>query len=101
MADPRIERLAELIVGYSLGLGPGQLLRIDGHEVAAPLIVAMHRAALAAGAHAYARSDLDGLEELMLADASEEQLTYLTLIDWREVEAVDAIISVWSGPYTR
>jgi aminopeptidase len=101
MADPRIERLAELIVGYSLGLGPGRLLRIDGHEVASPLIVAMHRAALAAGANAYARVGLDGLDELVLAEASEEQLTYLSPIEWREVEAVDAIVTIWSETNTR
>jgi aminopeptidase len=101
MADPRIERLAELIVGYSLGLGPGRLLRIDGHEVASPLIVAMHRAALAAGAHAYARVDLDGLDELVLEQASEEQLTYLSPIEWREVETVDAIVTIWSETNTR
>src|SRR6476660_3579290 len=101
MADPRIARLAELIVGYSLGLGPGKLLRIDGHEVASPLIVAMHRAALAAGANAYARVNLDGLDELVLAEASEEQLTYLSPIDWREVEAVDAIVTIWSETNTR
>src|SRR6478609_9269239 len=101
MADPRIERLAELIVGYSLGLGPGRLLRIDGHEVASPLIVAMHRAALAAGANAYARVGLDGLDELVLAEASEEQLTFLSPIEWREVEAVDAIVTIWSETNTR
>src|SRR3954468_18566632 len=61
----------------------------------------MHRAALAAGAHAYARVDLDGLEELMLAEASEEQLTYLSPIDWREVETVDAIVTIWSETNTR
>src|SRR3954471_2320753 len=101
MADPRIERLAELIVGYSLGLGPGGLPRVGGHEVASPLIVAMHRAALGAGAHAYARVDLDGLDELVLAEASEEQLTYLSPIDWREVEAVDATVTIWSETNTR
>src|SRR4051812_43135683 len=101
MADPRIERLAELIVGYSLELCRGQLLRIDGHEVASPLVVALHRAALAAGAHAYARVHLDGIDELVLAEASEEQLTYLSPIEWREAETVDAIVTIWSETNTR
>ena len=53
MTDPRVARLGELVVNYSLGLEPGKVLRIDAPPVAAPLAVEVYRAALAAGAHPY------------------------------------------------
>src|SRR5690349_13171565 len=96
MSDPRVERLARLLVEYSLDLQPGQILRIDGAEVAAPLVVAVYRAALARGAHPYANVELDGLNELLIASGSDDQLEHLSEIEWREVELVDALITIWS-----
>jgi aminopeptidase len=101
MSDPRIERLATLIVGYSLGLGPGQILRIDGQDAATPLVVALQGAALAAGAHSYSQVELEGTAELLLAEGSDAQLTYLSPTDWRELDAVDAIATIWSETNTR
>lgn len=101
MTDPRIERLAELIVGYSVELGGGDVLRIDGSEVATPLILALHRAALRKGAHPYAQIALEGLAELLVGEGSEEQLTYISPIEWAEVDLVDAMITIWSESNTR
>src|SRR5262245_31309541 len=101
MVDPRIERLAQLVIGYSLGIKPGQVLRIDGAEAASPLMIEMHRAALAAGAHAYAKLEIEGALELMLRDASEEQIAYISPIEWREIEHLDALATIWSETNTR
>jgi aminopeptidase len=101
VSDPRVERLAELIAGYSLELRPGQLLRVDGSAVAEPLIVALHRAAIHMGAHAYANVELDGIAELLVEHGSEEQLTYLSPIDWREIDFLDAQVTIWSETNTR
>jgi leucyl aminopeptidase (aminopeptidase T) len=38
MSDPRVAKLGDLLVNYSLELQPGQLLRIDAGTVAAPLV---------------------------------------------------------------
>jgi aminopeptidase len=101
MRDPRVARLAELIVSYSLGLGPGKVLRIDAAPVAVPLAVEVYRAALAAGAHPYVNLELERLPELMLAEASEEQLAFVSPIARAEVEAVDAIVTIWAESNTR
>jgi aminopeptidase len=101
MRDPRVARLAELIVSYSLGLGPGKVLRIDAAPVAVPLAVEVYRAALAAGAHPYVNLELERLSELMLAEASEEQLAFVSPIARAEVEAVDAIVTIWAESNTR
>jgi aminopeptidase len=93
--DERVERLARLVVEYSLGLEEGEVVRIDGHEAAEPLLAALVRAAVRRGAHAYTQVSLEGTEELLVAEGSEEQLTYVSPVETREVEAVDAVVKIW------
>jgi aminopeptidase len=99
--DARVERLAELVVTYALELGEGQVVRIDGFDVAAPLAVALYRAALHAGAHPYTHLTLDGLHELLVREGTDEQLAYVAPSQWREIEALDAQVTIWSETNTR
>ena len=101
MSDQRVARLGELIVGYSLGLEPAKVLRIDAPPVASPLSVELYRAALAAGAYPYVNVELERLPELLLAGGSEEQLDFVSPIAKAEIELVDAIVTVWSESNTR
>jgi aminopeptidase len=101
MRDPRVARLARLIVHYSLGLEGGKVLRIDAAPVAAPLATELYRAALAVGAHPYVNVELERLPELMLAEGTEEQLGHVSPIARAELELVDAIVTVWSESNTR
>jgi aminopeptidase len=101
VTDPRIARLGELVVDYSLGLQPGKVLRVDAPPVAAPLAVEIYRAALAAGAHPYVDLQLERLPELLLAEANEEQLAFVSPIAKAELELVDAIVTIWSESNTR
>ena len=101
MRDPRYDRLAQLIVEHSLELGRGETLRIDGTAVAAPLMVALHRAAIARGAHPYVNVELEGLRERLVEVGNDEQLTFISETDRHEVDWVDAIVTVWSESNTR
>jgi aminopeptidase len=101
MTDPRVERLARLIVDYSLGLREGQVFRIDALDAAQPLALECYRAALRAGAHAYANIGLPGLLESLLQDGSDEQLSYISPLQWEELEGLDALVTVWSEVNTR
>jgi aminopeptidase len=101
MTDPRVERLAELVVDYSLGLGEGDVVRIDGTDVAAPFALALYRAALRSGAHPYTNVQISGLLELLLAHGSREQLEYISPLQWDEIERIDALVTVWSEVNTR
>ena len=101
MRDPRVARLGELIVSYSLGLEAGKVVRIDAPPVASPLSVELYRAALAAGAHPYVHVELERLPELLLAEGSEEQLEFVSPIARAELDLVDAIVTVWSQSNTR
>jgi aminopeptidase len=99
--DPRVAKHADLLVNYSLELGPGQILRIDGNTVAAPLITEVYRHALQAGGHPRTRVDLEGLEVIALAESSEDQLTFVSEIERFEVEQVDAVATIWADRNTR
>ncbi len=61
MTDPRVEKLASVLVHYSLELQRGQLVRIRGSALAAPQILALYRTALEAGAHPVVRAGIDGI----------------------------------------
>src|SRR5438874_356561 len=101
MMDPRYERLAEVVLDHSLALKPGQVLRIEAEAVAAPLFLPLHREAIKRGAHAYAAIDLGGLKELLVAHGSEDQLSFVSPIALREMDTIDAAITIWSETNTR
>ena len=101
MTDPRLDRLADLIVGYSLELREGDVVRIDGLDLAAPLVLALYRSALAAGAHPYTNVSLDGLLEQLFDVGSDEQLTYISPVEWKEIDTIDALVTIWSEANTR
>ena len=58
MTDPRVTKLADLIVNYSLELKPGQIVRIDGGTVAALFVQELYREALLAGANPRTRVEV-------------------------------------------
>jgi aminopeptidase len=101
MPDASVAKLAELVVNYSLELQPGHLARIDGGEVAAPLLIELYRAALRAGAHPYARVSLEETENIVLSEGSEEQIAFVSEVERHEVESVDAVVTVWADRNTR
>jgi aminopeptidase len=101
VTDPRVERLAELLVDYSLGLRAGQVLRVDGADCAAPLIRAILRVAHDRGSNAYPNVEVAGLTEILLEEGSDAQLDYLSPIERAELEAIDALVTIWSQDNTR
>jgi aminopeptidase len=99
--DHRVARLAELLVGYSLDVHEGALVRIDGSELADPLMIETYRACLRRGALPYTNVRLSGLNEILVAEASEEQLDFIPQSEWRQVERMDALVYIWGEANTR
>src|SRR5947207_5056397 len=75
MSDIRIERWAYTLVRYCLYLKPGDILAIQATPLAAPLIEAVYREALRVGANPVPVITLDALDEILLLEGSDEQLT--------------------------
>jgi aminopeptidase len=101
VTDARVDRLAKLIVDYSLDLRERQILRVDTPDAAAPLALALYRAALAAGGFPYTHVSVEGLQEILLEEGSEEQIAYISPLAWNEIEVVDALATIWSETNTR
>src|SRR5262245_13799980 len=94
MADPRVAKLAQVLVRYSLKLKPGQLFRINASDVSAPLVRELYREALLAGAHPLTRISIEGLDELFFKYGTDEQLRYIPDFSRQELEQIDATISI-------
>ena len=101
MSDPRLARLGELIVGYSIGLQPDQILRIDAPTVSTPLAEELYRAALRAGGYPYASVELESLPEILVAEGNGDQLNFVSPVAEAEIERVDAIVTIWAERNTR
>lgn len=101
MRDSRIDKLASVIVNYSAGVKPGQLVRISGEPVAMPLLEALYEQTLKAGAHPVLRCSPESMHEAFLDLASEEQLTYVNPLLKHEIETIDVSIGIWAETNTK
>jgi aminopeptidase len=101
MRDPRLSKLADVLVNYSVGVKPGQLVRIAGASVAQPLIVALYEAVIKAGANPVVRMLPEELSELLVKHGAREQLEFINPLTVREYETIDASISMWAEVNTR
>jgi len=101
MPDPRITRLAEVLIHYSLELKPGQQLLLGATPLAEELALAAYAEAIRAGAHVFVRNTLPGAEEVFYKYASEAQLDYVPPIARMIVETFDARLDIGGEYNTR
>ncbi|HVL64421.1 MAG TPA: aminopeptidase [Actinomycetota bacterium] len=101
MKDQRIERLADVLIGYSLKVKPQDTVQIKGAYVAEPLMLALYRRCLAAGAYPKLLVSLPEAEPLFYRYASDEQLGFVWPTDEWAAENVDCSISIISETNTR
>ena len=101
MSDPRLARLAELIVGYSLELKPGQVVRIDSPTIAVPLGEELYRAGLRVDGYPYVSVELESLPEILVREGNGDQLDFVSPVAETEIDRVDAIVTIWAERNTR
>ncbi len=89
MTDPRVDRLAEVLVSYSTRVGEGDVVLIESSALAAPLVRAVYRRVLEAGGHPQTRISIDGVSEHLLKNGSDEQLAWLNPTRLEEFQRVD------------
>ncbi len=80
MADPRVAKLARVLVNYSLELKPGQKFWLRTAPLAEELNLAVYEEAVNAGAHVFVDQRMPGAEEIFYRYASDEQLEYISPI---------------------
>lgn len=101
MTDPRIDNLARIMVEYSLRLQKGERVAITGSTLAAPLMLAVQRECLRAGAHPDLMPVLPGSQRLLLDEGSISQLGYLSPLYRMVIEEYDALVRIGSAANTR
>lgn len=101
MRDPRVEKLADVVVNYSVGVKKGQIVRISGASVAEPLVSEVFRKVIEAGGHPLVRMTPGRLSEIMFRYGSDEQLGYLSPIVIHETETIDCSIGIIGDENTR
>jgi len=77
MTDPRIDKLADLLVNYSTTVKPGDRVLIVGATIAEPLLKAVYARVLQVGGHPLMTLGFPGEQELFFRYASDEQLKYV------------------------
>lgn len=101
MADPRVERMADLIVNYSTSVKPGDRAFIIAEPPATPLISALYREILKAGGHPHLLMDLPDLEESLIKYGNDEQIGFAPTFLKAAYETFEVRINIQSESNTR
>ncbi|BCL84695.1 aminopeptidase [Ktedonobacteria bacterium brp13] len=101
MADHSLQKLAQVIVHYSLKLKPDDTFIIRAPEIAAPLIREVYREAIRAGAYVNTEIELDGLREIFFKESNEKQLTHVSEYDKLGNEYFNAALIIWAPSNSR
>lgn len=101
MGDDVIDRWADLLIDYCLGVRPGETILIGSELGARALVEACYKAVVLRGGHPVTRLELPGLAEFFLEHASEAQLAHCPLIGLHEAEACDGRVRIAAESDTR
>jgi len=99
--DPRAERLAKILVGYSTEVKEGEVVSIDGESAAAPLLLAIYEEVLKAGANPVMNVSLEGQSAAYYKHASDAQLEWISPTSEWLLDNVDVRIAVGASTNTR
>ena len=101
MRDPRLDKLADVLVNYSTGVKKGQLVRLNADPIAMPLMEAIYERCIKAGAHVLFQCQPNSLSEIFYEHASDDQLKYVSPIAKQTIKQVDVSIGMWAQTNTK
>lgn len=101
MKDPRVQKLARVMVEYSTEIKKGRHVVIAGEPQAQPLLLECYRAALARGANVEMQISLPGTYEIFCKEASKAQLEWVSPVARYRTKQIDAAIRIRSETNTR
>ena len=101
LVDPRIAKMAELLVRYSVGVREGDFCVIRATPIAAPLVQECCRQVLLAGGQPHADIRLPDLDEIVFSTATDEQLAFVSPISRYFIEQADVQINILSDVNTK
>jgi aminopeptidase len=97
MRDPRLDRLADSLLDYSLELRPGEKVGIDGETGARDLVVALVEAAYRRGAVPFVEVGDPRIRRAWLRGATSEQLDLRASWELKKLNDLDASLYILAG----
>ena len=101
MADPRVEKLAKLVVNYSIYCKKGDQVLISAPSSAEPLALELYREVLRAGGHPVMNATFERANEIFYEEASAEQLDFASPYRKFLYQNMDATIGISADSNTR
>ncbi len=101
MPDPRVSKLAKVLVNYSIEAKKGQQIVIRTHPIADELTLAVYEELIKVGAHPFIMNEVPGTQETFFKFASGEQLDYVSPVRKMMFETFDGYIQLWAEHNTR
>lgn len=101
MRDPRIARVADVLVNYSTSLRPGEQVLIQGAPVAEPMLLEIYRAALRVGAHPLLLMQPTETAEILFREGNDAQVQFLSPFIDSLFSQVDCRIALWAEENTK
>jgi aminopeptidase len=107
MGDPRVDRMADLMVNYSTRIGRGDRVLIEGEPAAAPLIQSLFKHVLQAGGHPFLLLSLagidtyTGLDDVFMRHAEADQIDYVPMLHLQAYQDFESRIRIHSSSNTK
>lgn len=101
MRDPRLNRLADVLVQYSTAVKKGDLVTIVGEPHFMPAVEAIFEAVLLAGGHPSFHARSESLIELKLRHGSDEQIRHLCPFEEFRLARCDVLMVLTCQSNTR
>jgi len=101
MSDPRVSKLAKVLVHYSIEAKPKQQVVVRANPFAEELTLAVYEELIKAGSYPFIVNEVPGAQELFYRFANDDQLDYISPVSKMLLETYDASIALWSDYNTR
>jgi len=101
MTDPRLKKLADVLVNYSVKVKPGDWVYITSSVTAMPLLEEVYRFVLKAGGNATTNIYTDTLNETFFKEANQDQLAWISPMTKIAYETANCLIHLHGSENTR
>ncbi|MBI1912076.1 MAG: aminopeptidase [Deltaproteobacteria bacterium] len=95
MADPRIKKLASILVHHSISVKKGETVLISASsELAKPLVLEVYKEVMRAGAHPMTSINFEETSNIYYAHATKEQIANFPKIKMFEAKNIDCFVTI-------
>jgi aminopeptidase len=98
MTDPRIDKLADVLINYSCAIKPGEAILIEAIDVPHAFTKSLVRTATAAGGRPVAMLKSNEINRAMMIAGSKEQWDLITDVERAQMERVQCYIGARGNP---